>query len=89
LRLVASPDGRDGSLIIHQDASVFLGSLDAGSVVTPSFGPDRYGWLQVLRGTARVDDEELAAGDGAAISDAPGVVVHALQPAEVMLFDLP
>lgn len=89
LRLVASPDGREGSLIIHQDASVFLGSLDAGSVVTPSFGPNRYGWLQVLRGMARVDDEELAAGDGAAISDAPGVVVHALQPAEVMLFDLP
>jgi quercetin 2,3-dioxygenase len=89
LRLVASPDGRDGSLTIHQDARVFLASLGAGERASHDLASGRHAWLQVLRGTVQLGDEPLSAGDGAAASDEPTLAVLATGPCEVMLFDLP
>jgi redox-sensitive bicupin YhaK (pirin superfamily) len=89
LRVVASPDGRDGSLTIHQDAEVFLATLDAGNQVTHQLAPGRHAWIQVLRGGVKLRDVPLSAGDGAAISDESLVTLIAPQSSEVMVFDLP
>ncbi len=89
LRLVASPDGADGSLTIHQDARIYLAVLRPGESVNHVLQPGRYAWLQVLRGRVRVDDLVLDTSDGAAISEEREVAVGGEQePAEVMLFDL-
>ena len=91
LRLVASHDGRDDSLTIHQDADIYLGDLADGKDVSHELQPGRHAWLQVLRGTVRVGDgmadTELTAGDAAAISEETAVSHRAIH-AEVMLFDL-
>src|SRR5262249_26475185 len=89
LRVVVSPDGRDGSLIIHQQAVVFLSSLDAGESVTHGLDPGRYAWLQVMSGSVLVCDAIMGAGDGAALSDEPALTVLAKEPTEVIVFDLP
>jgi redox-sensitive bicupin YhaK (pirin superfamily) len=88
LRLVASPDGRDGSLTIHQDAEVFRSSLEEGQQVAHSLRSGRHAWLQILRGAVQLNGVALAAGDGAAVSDEAGLAITAAGPAEVMLFDL-
>jgi redox-sensitive bicupin YhaK (pirin superfamily) len=88
LRVVASPDGRDGSLTIHQDAVVHLARLEPDEAVRHDLNPGRSAWLQVLRGSVVVQDRRLGAGDGAAIRDEAGLLVQAVEPAEVMLFDL-
>jgi redox-sensitive bicupin YhaK (pirin superfamily) len=89
LRLVASPDGRENSLTIHQDAAVYLSSLGRGEQVQHTLGRGRSGWLQVLRGSVQLNGIALEAGDGAAISDESSLAIRAAGPAEVMLFDLP
>jgi redox-sensitive bicupin YhaK (pirin superfamily) len=89
LRLVASPQGRDGSLTVHQDVEIFLGALEAEQKVEHLLKPGRYAWLQVLRGSAKLNGEKLTAGDGAAISQVTKLEVQATEPSEVMLFDLP
>jgi quercetin 2,3-dioxygenase len=89
LRLVASPDGADGSLTIHQDAHVFLAALQPGESVNHALHPGRHAWLQVLRGRVKVNETLLDTSDGAAISeDREVAIVGEQQPAEVMLFDL-
>lgn len=89
LRLVASADGRDGSLRIHQHASVYLADLEATQSVQHAFELDRHGWLQVLRGSMRINDFTLHAGDGVAISDEPSITLQGVDESEAMLFDLP
>src|SRR3954468_19901114 len=69
LRLVASPDGRDGSLTIHQDAEVYLAALGPGDRVAHALRPGRYAWLQVLRGDVDLNGTSLVAGDGAAVGE--------------------
>lgn len=88
LRLVASPDGRENSLTIHTDANVYLGNLAAGVNTSHELQPGRHAWLQVLRGTVQLGDVELTAGDAAAMTDETDVNLTAVEPAEVMLFDL-
>lgn len=88
LRLVASPDGADGSLTIQQDSRIFLSSLSAGDSVTHELASGRHAWLQVLRGKVSLNGTPLDTSDGAAISDEQLLTLHADQPAEVMLFDL-
>src|SRR5205823_10305360 len=88
LRVVASTDGRDGSLQIHQDAQVFLSTLDREATVTHQLKPGRHAWLQVLRGAVALNGISLAAGDGAAVSEESALAIRATEPAEVMLFDL-
>jgi redox-sensitive bicupin YhaK (pirin superfamily) len=86
--VVAAPDGRDGSLSIHQDATIQLADLSAESRLEYPFAAGRHGWLQVLRGKVDVDGQSLAAGDGVAISDEPALALASSKGAEVMLFDL-
>lgn len=88
LRLVASRDAEQGSLRIHQDARIYLSSLDAGRSVTHELAPGRHAWLQVLRGSVTFAGQELTAGDGAAVSEQQALEVQAATPAEIMLFDL-
>ncbi|MBI2806599.1 MAG: pirin family protein [Planctomycetes bacterium] len=89
LRLVASSDGRDGSLTVQQDVEVFLSTLGDSQQVAHELKPGRYAWLQVLRGAVLLNDLELVAGDGAAVTEEAALVVRATKPSEVMLFDLP
>jgi redox-sensitive bicupin YhaK (pirin superfamily) len=89
LRVVASPDGRDGSLKIHQDAEVLLATLAAGERVTHDLASGRSAWLQVLRGSVQLNGVPLATSDGAAVSDESSLTVLGTEPSEVMLFDLP
>jgi redox-sensitive bicupin YhaK (pirin superfamily) len=85
LRLVASPDGRDGSVTIHQDAALYVSTLD-GETVTHDFGPNRYGWLHVAKGTVTLNGETLQAGDGAAIEKEGTVTLGG--NGDLLLFDL-
>lgn len=86
LRVVASPDANEGSVQIHQDASIYAGLLD-GETVTHTFAPNRHGWLQVARGQVDLNGQKLSAGDGAAISDERSVTLRG-RGSEVLLFDL-
>ena len=86
LRLVASHDGREGSLTIHQDVDLFVASVKDGAALTHAFREGRYGWLQVARGEVTVNGETLAAGDGAAIENERQVEISG--KGEVLLFDL-
>jgi redox-sensitive bicupin YhaK (pirin superfamily) len=87
-RVVASPDGADGSMTIHQDARLYLASLLPGQAVEQAIEPGRAAWLQVLQGSVNSLGIDLFAGDGVAITDALAVPVQATDPSEVLLFDL-
>jgi len=87
-RLVASPDGSDGSLTIHQDARLYLASLSPGEGVAHEIDRARSAWLQVLRGRVNVLGHDLAAGDGVAVTDDDAISIQATVPSEVLLFDL-
>jgi redox-sensitive bicupin YhaK (pirin superfamily) len=86
LRLVASLDGRDGSVTIHQDVELYSAVLDEKGL-THTFAPNRHGWLQVARGEVTLAGNTLRAGDGAAISEETSVELRGAG-AEVLLFDL-
>ena len=89
LRLVASADGREGSLTVQQDVEIYLSTLDENQEVTHQLKSDRYSWLQVLRGGVQVGGVELSAGDGDAVTEEAALTVRATKPSEIMLFDLP
>ena len=89
LRLIASPDGGDGSVRVAQDARLWAGRLADGDRVSHDLRPGRMAWLQVARGRVRLDGETLAAGDGAAIRTPGPVAASGLDDGEVLLFDLP
>jgi redox-sensitive bicupin YhaK (pirin superfamily) len=89
LRLVASPDGAEGSLAIHQDARIYLALLGPGEAVTHALADGRHAWLQVLRGSVSAGGNSLEAGDGLAVSDERSLTISGARAAEVMLFDLP
>ena len=89
LRLLASPDGRDGSVTIHQDARILAASLEAGEEVRHALAPGRHAWVQVTRGEVELAGERLAAGDGASLSGEAAATVRGRSTAEVLLFDLP
>ncbi len=89
LRVVASPDGREGSVTIHQDALIYATVvLETGESVTHTLEPGRRAYVHVARGKARVNGERLAAGDGARVSEETAVNIAADISAEVLLFDL-
>jgi redox-sensitive bicupin YhaK (pirin superfamily) len=88
LQLVASPDGRDGSIRIQQDASIFLAVLDDGASISHPLQNGRSAWLQVVRGEVDLNDQALAEGDGAAVSEEDSLAIRGRSPAEIMLFDL-
>ncbi|MDH3738460.1 MAG: pirin family protein [Alphaproteobacteria bacterium] len=90
LRLIISPDGRDGSISIHQDAALYASILGDGEAVRHELAAGRKAWVQVARGAVTVNGEPLATGDGAAITDEATVEIAATggQDAEFVLFDL-
>jgi len=88
LRLVASPDGRDGSVTIHTDARLYSGLFERGEVAEHALLPGRHAWVQVARGEVRVQGELLRAGDGIALSDEELVRLEGVDRGEVLLFDL-
>ena len=88
LQLVASPDAEEGSLLIHQDARIFLANVEAGEQVPVSLAHGRHAWLQVLRGEVRLNNHEMRAGDGASVSEETDLTIEGGDAAEVMLFDL-
>jgi redox-sensitive bicupin YhaK (pirin superfamily) len=88
LRLVASRDGRDGSLTLHQDASLFIARLSAGEIVRHDLAPGRHAWVQVARGSLALNGVALGEGDGASTGEGPRLELRATGEAEVFLFDL-
>jgi redox-sensitive bicupin YhaK (pirin superfamily) len=88
LRLVASPDGRDGSTTIHSDALVYAGLFDAEQRAELVLEPNRHAWVHVARGEVTVNGHELGAGDGMALSAEPSVRIDSGRNAEVLVFDL-
>jgi quercetin 2,3-dioxygenase len=88
LRLLASRDGREGSLTIHQDVALYGSLLEAGQSIEHAFAPGRRGWLQLVAGELEVGGESLEPGDGLAISDETSLHIRAKSGAELLLFDL-
>ena len=89
LQLIASPDARDGSLLLHQDASLYQLWLQSGEGATHAFTAPRTGYVHVISGAIKVNGEQLDEGDGATISDAETVEFEAVAASEALLFDLP
>ena len=88
LQLVASKQGRDGSIPIHQDTEVFVAKLEAGGSLAHSFAAGRHGWLQLIAGEVKLNGTALSAGDGASISGEDRVEMHSVQAAHFLFFDL-
>jgi redox-sensitive bicupin YhaK (pirin superfamily) len=90
LRLVASRDGREGSVTVHQDLDLHVAVLDAGGVVTYPLPEARFAWVQVARGEIAVNGETLTEGDGAALTQVDAVtIVSRATGTEILLFDMP
>jgi redox-sensitive bicupin YhaK (pirin superfamily) len=88
VRIVASPDGRDGSVTIHQDARLYAGLIDAGKAVAFESTPGRRNYLHVVKGAIDVNGIALEAGDGARIVDEHAIEIAGRKESEVLLFDL-
>jgi quercetin 2,3-dioxygenase len=88
LRLIASPNGREGSVIIRQENELYATVLAKGESVKHELKPDRHAYVQVARGSVKLNGKELAEGDGAAISAEKSVELTGVNNAEVLLFDL-
>lgn len=88
LCLIASEDGRDGSVTIHQDADVYAVRLDPGQQVVHPLERKRKAWLQVARGAVSVNGVALDQGDGAAITDEDTIDISGRESSEVLLFDM-
>ena len=88
LRLVVSPDGRDGSVKIRQDNDLYAAVLAKGETVKHELKPERHAYVQVARGSVTLNGAKLDEGDGAAISDEKAVELTGEKDAEVLLFDL-
>ena len=88
LRLIASHDGRDGAITVHQDVDLYAGVFADGEGDRFELRRGRHAWLQVVRGAVSLNGEALSQGDGAAISDETALEIRATSDAEVLLFDL-
>jgi redox-sensitive bicupin YhaK (pirin superfamily) len=89
LRLVASADGSEGSVVIHQDARVHAGLFDAGESATLELSAGRLGYVHLARGSLTVNGERLAAGDAVKLTGEPAIQLTDGDHAEVLVFDLP
>ena len=85
LRLIASNDGRDGALLIHQDAAI----LQPGDQLTHALGAARTGYVHVIRGQVTVNGTVLGSGDALKLSFEAGITLGQAEDAEVLVFDLP
>jgi quercetin 2,3-dioxygenase len=88
LRLVASPDGREGSVTIHQDALLYAGIVEDGKPLEFAMTPGRRGYLQVVKGSVNLNGVALEHGDGARIVEESAIEIVGREESEVLLFDL-
>lgn len=88
LRLVASPDGADGSITINADARVYAGLFESDETAELSLADGRHGWVHVARGKVRINGQEVSSGDGVALSGEPLIRVEGVDSGEVLVFDL-
>lgn len=88
LKLVASREGREESLKIHQNVALYNAVLRGGEAVEHRFAPGRHAWVQVIQGAVTLNGTPLSAGDGAAVSDETALDIRAVEDAEILLFDL-
>lgn len=88
LKLVASRDGRDGSVSFHQDASLYASALGPGQKVTHTLAPGRAAWVQVATGVVTVNGRKLVAGDGAAVENESALELVGVEDGETLMFDL-
>ena len=88
LRLIVSGDGRDGSLMIHQDARIYASLLEQGATLAHAM-KGRRSWIQMVKGSVELLGQTLSSGDGAAIEREDALTLRALQDSEFLLFDLP
>src|SRR5262249_47617923 len=88
LRLIASPDGREGSVTIHQDVRLWASVLEPGESTASPLPPGRFAWLQVAGGAVARNGQTLADGDGAAVSNETSLGIAATARSEILLFDL-
>ncbi len=88
LCLVASRQGSGNSVTVHQDMRLYATLLTAGARVEHPLAPRRHAWVQVARGRVHLNDIDLEAGDGAAVSDESSLNIQGRDPAEILLFDL-
>ena len=89
LRLIASPDQSDGSVLIHQDARVYVGLFDGAENASLNVAPDRLIYVHVARGAIRINGTALEAGDALKLSDTQQLQLQDGRDAEVLVFDLP
>jgi quercetin 2,3-dioxygenase len=89
LRLIASPDGREGSVTIHQDALVYAALLDGAETATQSLAPGRRLYVHVARGEVTANGQKLQAGDALKATGESAVRLEAGRNSEVIVFDLP
>lgn len=89
LRLVASKDGREGSVVIHQDINLYVSVLSAGDLISFEVLPTRFAWIQVARGMVTLNGESLREGDGVQINNPELLELSTENEAEILLFDLP
>jgi redox-sensitive bicupin YhaK (pirin superfamily) len=88
LREIASPDGRDGSLTIHQDVRLYVADWAGSETVAHHVDAGRHAWVQAARGSLSVNGTKLDAGDGAAVSAEKRLELVGSKGAEVLVFDL-
>jgi redox-sensitive bicupin YhaK (pirin superfamily) len=88
LRLIASPDGQEDSVTIHQDARVYSSLLEPGQELAHTLAPNRHAWVQVARGAVEINGQQLGQGDGAAVSDEESLMIKGTEASEILLFDL-
>jgi quercetin 2,3-dioxygenase len=88
-RLIASRDARDGSVLIHQDADVFVTRPEPGQTLRRELDPQRRAYVHVVRGEVRVNGQVLSSGDALKVERENQVTLDQAREAEVLLFDLP
>lgn len=88
LRLVASNDGRDGSIPIHADVNLYASKLDSDAQVNLPLKGKRGVWVQVIKGLVTVNDQPLESGDGLALAEVDAIAITAMEDSEFLLFDM-
>ena len=88
LRVVASREGADGAVLIHQDVKLLAGHFESGEAAEYALAPGRHAWLHVARGSVRVNGQELSAGDALSASEEASLSISGVSGAELLLFDL-
>jgi len=89
MQLIASPDGRDGSLLVHQDAALWLLKLDKDDQATHTVSPDRTVYVHIISGTLSIENDLLETGDGASLQNVQQINFRSPSQATALVFDLP